>query len=188
MMSIFLMRKTRPGWVTCSANKLVKCKGENSALPPLKERTKSAKLNSLASLRKGMSRAISTPQVGQFFNLTNICYSRVSGKKIRRIDSTSQNTCYIMYFHWKVTSIKLRKGIWEGNILNCELSSQNSALSLYSKFWVSFACTVQFKGPWGLSLCDIRLIMKSRPCFYFSYKKPCEICQTYRYAQCMYTA
>ena len=30
MMNIFLMRKTRPGWVTCSANKLVKCKGENS--------------------------------------------------------------------------------------------------------------------------------------------------------------
>lgn len=114
-------------------------------------------------------------------------YSRVSGKKIRRIDSTSQNTCYIMYFHWKVTSIKLRKGIWEGNILNCELSSQNSALSLYSKFWVSFACTVQFKGPWGLSLRDIRAIMKSRPCFYFSYKEHCEICQTYRYAQCKYT-
>ena len=60
-------------------------------------------------------------------------YSRVSGKKIRRIDSTSQNTCYIMYFHWKVTSIKLRKGIWEGNILNCELSSQ-SILQILSIF------------------------------------------------------
>ena len=34
MMNIFLMRKTRPGWVTCSANKLVKYKGENSLSTP----------------------------------------------------------------------------------------------------------------------------------------------------------
>lgn len=34
MMNIFLMRKTRPGWVTCSVNKLVKCKGENSLSTP----------------------------------------------------------------------------------------------------------------------------------------------------------
>lgn len=163
------------------ANKLAKWQERKLSFSPHpQERAKPAKRNSLTyiilevSMLKGMSRIIPEPQVDQFFILTNIYYSSASSKKIKWIDSSSQNTCYIMYFHWRVTSIKMRKRIWGRNALNCELSSQNCQLSfLYCTHSVLSACTGLFQGPWGLS---DTLILHC-----ITYKEHCKICQTDRY-------
>lgn len=173
--------KTKTDYV---ANKLAKWQERKlsfsppPAPPPGKSKASKTEFSNIyhleVSMLKGMSRIIPEPQVDQFFILTNIYYSGASGKKIKWIDSASQNTCYITYFHWRVTSIKLRKRIWGRNALNCELSSQNYQLSfLHCKHAALSACTGLSQGPWGLS---DTLILHC-----IIYKEHCKIFQTDRY-------
>lgn len=121
-------------------------------LLPFKERTNSAKLNSLAhilelSMLKRMSRDISAPHVDQFFIVTNICQIRVSDKKIKW---TVPVKILVIYFHWKVTSIKLKKRIWGENVLNCELGSKTYQPKLPSLHAPSVPCMYSlFSGPRG---------------------------------------
>lgn len=118
----------------------------------------------------------SAPHVDQFFSVTNICYSRVSAKKIKWTDSANQNTCYIIYFHWKVTSVKLKKRIW-GEMFR----SVNLALRTITKLPSNTECPLHVQpvlGParvfWHclLLLHYIKGIIKSRPLFLlFTYKE-----------------